>query len=71
MVSHKIAARKMKTAGNRVNAEVLVLTTKADDRETVRTFKYLFEILHAKDIKFDPLNAFSDEAAGDENSRST
>ena len=71
LVSQKIAVKKMKTSGNRVKAEVLEMTTKADDRDTVRTFKFMYKILLAKNIKFDPLSAFSDQAAEDNSTRST
>lgn len=59
LVDHQIAARKIKVGGNKVKAEAIVMTTKTDDRNVVKTFKYLYKILLSKGINFDPLQMFS------------
>ena len=60
MLRLQIVTKKTKTAGNRVSAEVLVMTTKTEDRQLIRTFKYLHDVLYAKNVIFDPLELFSD-----------
>ena len=63
LVGHQIIQKKSKMGGNKVLAEMLVMTTKSNDRDVVKTFNYLYKVLFSKGIIFDPLKMFSLEDA--------
>ena len=60
LIGHQIVSQKSKMGGNKMMAEVLTMTTKTKDRDVVKTFQYLYKILLAKGIVFDPLKIFGD-----------
>ena len=55
----KIAELINKKTNNNKSAEALQLTTKTDNRDTVRVYKILIERNKADGYKFDPLKIFS------------
>jgi hypothetical protein len=59
LVKFKIAELINKTTNNNKSAEALQLTTKTDNRDTVRVYKILHEKNKEAGEKFDPLKIFS------------
>lgn len=47
--------------GNKREAETIVLARATADRNTMKVFKHLYNVLFAKNIMFDPLGMFTDE----------
>lgn len=62
LVKFKLASKEMKKM-KRTNVEVLRLTTKTEDRTTVKLFQMLYESLWARNQIFDPLGIFLDPNA--------
>ena len=60
-----MVSRKTKLRGNKIKAEVLVLTTSTDDKAVVKTFQYLYNRLFQKGYVFDPLKLFAQAGKSD------
>ena len=59
LLKFKIAELINKKTNNNKSAEALQLTTKTDNRDTVRVYKILYEKNKEAGQKFDPLKIFS------------
>ena len=61
MIEFKIASLVTRRGANKKEVNVLLLTTSSEEREVVKLFTHLYNLLFARNVIFDPLNLFTDD----------
>ena len=61
MIEFKIASLVTRRGANKKEVNVLILTISSEDRDVVKLFTHLYNLLFSRNVIFDPLNLFTDD----------